>query len=75
MTLFLRNTASLLSDPVATGTRLRFNVVAIDDVPGAELVPSQKVSVTPDPSQADAHGDFAPEADVHVVHPEDGAVG
>jgi ABC-type transporter Mla subunit MlaD len=56
VTLFLRNTASLLSDPVATGTRLRFNVVAIDDVPGAESVPSQKVFVTPDPSQADAHG-------------------
>ena len=55
-TLFLRNTASLLSDPVATGTRLRFNVVAIDDVPGAESVPSQSPFVTPDTNQADAHG-------------------
>jgi virulence factor Mce-like protein len=55
-TLFLRNTASLLSDPVATGTRLRFNVVAIDDVPGAESVPSQAPFVTPDTNQADAHG-------------------
>jgi ABC-type transporter Mla subunit MlaD len=56
VTLFLRNTQSLLSDPVATGTRLRFNVVAIDDVSGAESVPSIKPFLTPDPSQADAHG-------------------
>jgi virulence factor Mce-like protein len=56
VTLFLRNTASLLSDPVATGTRLRFNVVAIDDVPGAESVPSQHVFTTPDSNQADSHG-------------------
>jgi ABC-type transporter Mla subunit MlaD len=56
VTLFLRNTASLLSDPVATGTRLRFNVVAIDDVLGAESVPSQKPFLTPDTSQLDAHG-------------------
>ena len=56
ISLFLRNTASLLSDPVATGTRLRFNVIAIDDIPGAESVPSQKVYTTPDPSQSDAHG-------------------
>jgi ABC-type transporter Mla subunit MlaD len=56
VTLFLRNTSSLLSDPVATGTRLRFNVVAIDDVLGAESVPSQKPYTTPDTSQLDAHG-------------------
>ncbi|HUE27870.1 MAG TPA: MlaD family protein [Solirubrobacteraceae bacterium] len=56
VTLFLRNTSSLLSDPVATGTRLRFNVVAIDDLPGVESVPSQKVFTTPDPNQADSHG-------------------
>jgi ABC-type transporter Mla subunit MlaD len=56
VTLFLRNTSSLVSDPVSTGTRLRFNVVAIDDVLGAESVPSQKVFTTPDPNQADAHG-------------------
>jgi ABC-type transporter Mla subunit MlaD len=56
ITLFLRNTASLLSDPVATGTRLRFNTVAIDDVPGGEAVPSQKVSTTPDASTSDLHG-------------------
>ena len=56
VTLFLRNTSSSLSDPVATGTRLRFNAVAIDDVLGAESVPSQKVFTTPDPNQGDAHG-------------------
>jgi hypothetical protein len=56
VSLFLRNTQSLLSDPVSTGTRLRFNVVAIDDVLGAESVPSQRPFLTPDPSQADAHG-------------------
>ena len=56
VTLFLRNTASLLSDPVATGTRLRFNVVAIDDVPGVESVPSQKPFLQADTSQLDAHG-------------------
>jgi phospholipid/cholesterol/gamma-HCH transport system substrate-binding protein len=53
VTLFLRNTRDLLSLPVSTGTRLRFSSVAIDDVPGAESVPSQKVYVTPnsDPTQ------------------------
>ena len=56
VTLFLRNTSNLLSDPVATGTRLRFTPVAIDDVPGAESVPSQKVFTTPDTNQGDAHG-------------------
>jgi phospholipid/cholesterol/gamma-HCH transport system substrate-binding protein len=56
ITLSLRNFSSLLSDPVATGTRLRFNSVAIDDVPGAESVPSQKVFTTPDTNPADSHG-------------------
>jgi hypothetical protein len=52
----LRNFASLLSDNVATGTRLRFNLVAIDDIPGAESVPSQHVFVTPSTSSTDEHG-------------------
>src|SRR5206468_2852084 len=39
VTLFLRNTASLLSDHVATGTTLEFTLVAIDDVLGGEAVP------------------------------------
>lgn len=56
VTLFLRNIGSLLSDPVATGTRLRFNLVAIDDVAGAESVPSQSPYTTPDTNPADAHG-------------------
>jgi phospholipid/cholesterol/gamma-HCH transport system substrate-binding protein len=56
ITLSLRNFSSLLSDPVSTGTRLRFNLVAIDDVPGAESVPSQKVYTTPDTNPADSHG-------------------
>jgi ABC-type transporter Mla subunit MlaD len=56
ITLSFRNFSSLLSDPVATGTRLRFNVVAIDDVPGEESVPSQSPYLTPDTNPADAHG-------------------
>jgi virulence factor Mce-like protein len=56
VTLFLRNTQDLLSLPVSTGTRLRFGAVAIDDILGAESVPSQKVFTTPDPNQADASG-------------------
>jgi virulence factor Mce-like protein len=56
VTLFLRNTGSLLSDPVATGTRLRFNLIAIDDVLGGEAVPSQQPYLTPDTNPQDAHG-------------------
>jgi ABC-type transporter Mla subunit MlaD len=56
ITLSLRNFSSLLSDPLATGTRLRFSVVAIDDVPGAESVPSQHPFTTPDTNSGDAHG-------------------
>jgi ABC-type transporter Mla subunit MlaD len=47
VTLFLRNTSSLVSDPLATGTRLRFNAVSMNDVPGAEGVPSQTPYLTP----------------------------
>ncbi len=42
VTLFLRNSGSLLSDVVATGTTLEFTLVAINDVVGSEAVPSQK---------------------------------
>jgi len=56
ITLALRNFSSLLSDPVSTGTRFRFSLVAIDDVPGAESVPSQQVYTTADTNPADAHG-------------------
>ena len=43
VTLFLRNTASLLSEHVSQGTLLRFVQIAIDDIPGAESEPSSKV--------------------------------
>jgi hypothetical protein len=56
ITLSFRNFGNLLSDPVATGTRLRFNVVAIDDVPGADSVPSQSPFLTPDTNPTHAHG-------------------
>ncbi len=50
VTLFLRNTASLLSDTVDTGTTLEFTLVSINDVLGAESVPSQKPYTTPNTS-------------------------
>lgn len=56
ITLSLRNFGSLLEDPVATGTRLRFNVVAIDDVLGGEAVPSQAPYTTPSTNPQDSHG-------------------
>ncbi|MGA9858570.1 MAG: MlaD family protein [Solirubrobacteraceae bacterium] len=43
VTLFLRNTASLVSEHVSQGTLLRFVQIAIDDVPGYESEPSSKV--------------------------------
>jgi hypothetical protein len=56
VTLFLRNTASLLSDHVLTGTTLEFTLVAIDDVLGEESVPSQKPYLVPNTSTLHAHG-------------------
>jgi ABC-type transporter Mla subunit MlaD len=56
VTLFLRNIGNLLSDPLATGTRLRFSLVAIDNVLGGESVPSRAPYTTPDTSSTDAHG-------------------
>jgi ABC-type transporter Mla subunit MlaD len=55
-TLFLRNIASTLSDPVATGTTLRFVIVAIDDVLGAESVPSSRAYTTAATDQHVQHG-------------------
>ncbi|HLY50938.1 MAG TPA: MlaD family protein [Solirubrobacteraceae bacterium] len=55
-TLFLRNTASLLSPSVATGTTLQFLLVAIDDVLGGESVPSSRPYTTPDSNTGDNHG-------------------
>lgn len=42
VTLFLRNTQSLLSEHVSQGGLLRFVQIAIDDVPGYESEPSSK---------------------------------
>jgi ABC-type transporter Mla subunit MlaD len=56
VTLFLRNTASLLSNAVSTGTALQFTLVSIDDVLGAESVPSQRPYVKPDTSTTNNHG-------------------
>jgi hypothetical protein len=60
VTLFLRNTASLLSDAVATGTTLEFTLVSVNDVVGEESVPSQKPYVKP---TSDPNGEIGP---VHV---------
>jgi hypothetical protein len=56
VTLFLRNFSSLLSDPVGTGTALRFVTVAIDDVVGGEGVPSQRLYTTPNSNFNNQHG-------------------
>jgi hypothetical protein len=47
VTLFLRNLASVLSESTTSGTSLRFSLVAIDDVLGAESVPSHAAYTTP----------------------------
>ena len=56
ITLFLRNTESMLADPLATGTRLRFIPVVVDDVPGEESVPSQHPYLKPNTNVANQHG-------------------
>lgn len=55
VSLFLRNIGSALSENVINGTALVFNLVTIDDLPGAESVPSQKPYTTPDHA-LDEHG-------------------
>jgi ABC-type transporter Mla subunit MlaD len=47
VTLFLRNTASVLAEHVSQGTFLRFVQVAITDNPGYESVPSSRVYTGP----------------------------
>src|SRR5262249_42915919 len=47
VTLFLRNISSTLSEPLPTGTALRFNLVVISDKPGSEAVASQRPYTTP----------------------------
>jgi virulence factor Mce-like protein len=56
VTLFLRNIASTLAEPIINGTALRFDLVTIDDVLGGEGVPSQKPYTTPNTSTDDEHG-------------------
>jgi hypothetical protein len=56
VTLFLRNIESVLSDATASGTSLRFLIVAIDDVLGSEGVPSQRAYTTPTTSTVPQHG-------------------
>jgi ABC-type transporter Mla subunit MlaD len=56
VTLFLRNVASLLSESTASGTSLRFSLVAIDDVLGGESNPSNQPYTTPVSNPAAEHG-------------------
>jgi hypothetical protein len=42
VSLFLRNTASTVSEPFGNGTALRFDNVVIDEVQGGEAVPSSR---------------------------------
>jgi phospholipid/cholesterol/gamma-HCH transport system substrate-binding protein len=53
LTLFLRNTASLLSESIGEGTTLRFQQVAPADIPGVEGLPASRPYTGPaggDPS-------------------------
>jgi ABC-type transporter Mla subunit MlaD len=56
VTLFLRNVSSLLSESSASGTSLRFSLVAIDDVLGGEAVPSSQPYTTPETDPSAEHG-------------------
>ena len=56
VTLFLRNVASVLSENTASGTSLRFSIVAIDDVLGGEAVPSTHPYTTPVTDPRAEHG-------------------
>jgi virulence factor Mce-like protein len=56
VTLFLRNISSTLAENVRTGTALRFVIVAIDDVAGAESVPSSQPYLTPISDLGAQHG-------------------
>jgi ABC-type transporter Mla subunit MlaD len=56
VTLFLRNVASALSESTASGTSLRFSLVAIDDVLGGESNPSSQPYTTPVSNPTAEHG-------------------
>ena len=64
VSLFLRNTGSVLSEPFGgNGTALRFNVVVNDDVLGGEAVPSSKPYTTVNPHDPANNGKTGP---IHV---------
>jgi phospholipid/cholesterol/gamma-HCH transport system substrate-binding protein len=65
VSLFLRNTGSLLSEPFGNGTALRFNVVVIDDVLGGEAVPSSRPYTTAVPGSS-ASGNNGESGPLHV---------
>ncbi len=56
VTLFLRNTASALSEKIGSGTALRVLTVVIDDVAGGEGTPSSRPYTTPAPNSVVEHG-------------------
>jgi ABC-type transporter Mla subunit MlaD len=64
VTLFLRNIASAVSDPVGAGTVLRFVLISISDVAGGEAEPSSTPYLTNNPAagtdQAPLHADPYP---------------
>ena len=72
VTLFLRNTQSLLSEHVSQGALLRFVQIAIDDVPGYESEPSSKPFTGTSTGQASGplHVDPYPNTDSPGQTPE-----
>jgi ABC-type transporter Mla subunit MlaD len=62
VSLFLRNTGSLLQERFGNGTALRFNVVVIDDVLGGEAVPASRpyTSEASGPSASGNNGESGP---------------
>ncbi|HEY1508256.1 MAG TPA: MlaD family protein [Solirubrobacteraceae bacterium] len=65
VTLFLRNTSSVLGERFGNGTALRFNVVVIDDVPGGEAVPSSR-PYTNEVTSGSASGNNGESGPLHV---------
>jgi virulence factor Mce-like protein len=70
VTLFLRNTSNALVQHVSQGGFLRFEQVAIDDLPGRESEPSQKLFTGPftshaGPVHSDPYPNTASPGEVH----------
>ncbi|MGH2915123.1 MAG: MlaD family protein [Solirubrobacteraceae bacterium] len=71
VTLFLRNTESLLSEHVSQGALLRFVQVAVTDAPGFESSPSSKAYTGPvGPSSGPLHVNPYPNTDAPGESPE-----